>query len=130
MRTLSALRFWPLALRHSAHQPPLTSRGSITCSAPIARRTNCRRSENHRADFSPFFEHEDGPETPRPPALIRRKNGVKKVGDFEAVPLSKTLLDQHIKATDFALYLTPFSCQTNLSFRLIFSPDSRVSLMA
>src|SRR6476660_115196 len=40
------------------------------------------------------------------------------------------MLDQHIIGTDFALYVTPVSCQTNLSFRLIFSPDSRVSLMA
>ena len=66
---------------------PLTSRGSITCSDPIARRTSCRRSENRRADFSPFFEHEDGPETPRPAGADSAQKRGEKSGDFEAAPL-------------------------------------------
>jgi len=87
MRTLSALKFWPLASRHSAHRSLLTSRGSITCSDPIARRTSCRGSENRRADFSPFFEHEEGPETPRPAGADSAQKRGEKSGDFEAAPL-------------------------------------------
>jgi hypothetical protein len=75
MRTLSALRFWPLASRHSAHRSLLTSRGSIICSDPVARRTNCRRSEDLQADFPLFFEQEDRLEIPRLATVIRRKNG-------------------------------------------------------
>ena len=52
------------------------------------------------------------------------------MGIFEASASLKTLLDQHIKATYFVLYGAPISCQTNHSFRLIFHPISRVSLMA
>ena len=35
------------------------------------------------------------------------------MGILEVRTPLKTLLDQHIKATYFALYETPFSCQTN-----------------